>query len=79
MYNNGKNQLHTFDARADGEVFLRYSNISKVFKVFNKRTFVVEELPHVMFDESIDHEIATESITQIEEVTKEVEKLSLDD
>ena len=32
--------------------FLGYSTLSKVFRVFNKRTMVVEEFIHVIFDES---------------------------
>ena len=40
-----------FDSKSDVGIFLRYSNTSKVYRVFNKRTSVVEESMHVTFDE----------------------------
>ncbi|KAH9685562.1 Integrase catalytic domain-containing protein [Citrus sinensis] len=36
----------------DANVFLGYSNSSKAYRVYNKRTLVVEESMHVTFDES---------------------------
>ena len=33
-------------------IFLGYSSISKAYRVFNKRTLVIEESMHVIFDES---------------------------
>ena len=35
--------------------FFGYSLTSKAFKVFNKRTLVVEESIHIIFDESNPH------------------------
>ncbi|KAL8478613.1 hypothetical protein ACS0TY_030482 [Phlomoides rotata] len=52
IHNNGKDQLKPFDAKADEGIFLGYSAHSKAFQVFNCRTLVVEESPHVKFDES---------------------------
>ena len=46
-YNPGK-----FDSRADEGIFLGYSTSSKAYRIFNKRTLVVEESMHVVFDES---------------------------
>ena len=34
------------------EFFLSYSTISKAYRVFNKRTLVIEESMHIVFDES---------------------------
>ena len=49
---NTKNNLENFDAKSDVEIFLGYSTSSKAFRVFNKRTMVVEESIHVIFYES---------------------------
>ena len=49
---NIKDNLGKFDLKSDVAIFLSYSNTSKVCRVYNKRTMVVEESMHVMFDES---------------------------
>ena len=49
---NTKNNLENFDSKADDEIFLGYSTSSKAYRVFNKRTLVVEESMHVIFYES---------------------------
>ena len=51
---NTKDNLGKFDAKSDVGIFLGYSTSSKAFKVFNKRTMVVEESIHVIFDKSIN-------------------------
>ena len=51
VLNNGKDNLGKFDAKIDS-IFLGYYLTSKAFRVFNKRTLVVEESIHVIFDES---------------------------
>ena len=52
--NNGKERLEKFDAKSDEAIFLSYSSSSKAFRVFNKKTLVVEESIHVVFDEIND-------------------------
>ena len=52
VHNNGKDQLRTFQAKADDAIFLGYSTTSKAYRVFNKRSLVVEESIHVVFNES---------------------------
>ena len=52
VLNNGKDRLGKFDAKSDEGIFLGYSTSSKAYRVFNKRTLVVEESIHVIFDES---------------------------
>ena len=42
-------------------IFLGYSSTSKAYRVFNKRTLVIEESMHVVFDESCN-DISNESI-----------------
>ena len=54
MLNNGKERLKKFDAKSDEAIFLGYSSSSKAFRVFNKRSLVVEESIHVVFDETND-------------------------
>jgi len=52
VHNNGKDALGKFDPRSDEAIFLGYSSHNKAYKVFNKRTFSVEESVHVLFDET---------------------------
>ena len=54
ILNNGKDSLGKFDVKSDKAIFLGYSTSSKAFRVFNKRSLVVEELIHVVFDETND-------------------------
>ncbi|KAH9658003.1 hypothetical protein KPL70_023317 [Citrus sinensis] len=49
---NKKDNLGKFDSKFDVGIFLGYSNSSKAYRVYNKRTLVVEESMHVTFDES---------------------------
>ena len=49
---NTKDNLGKFDSKSDVGLFLGYSTSSKDFRVFNKRTMVVEESIHVIFYES---------------------------
>ncbi|KAK9180632.1 hypothetical protein WN944_023765 [Citrus x changshan-huyou] len=47
-----KDNVSKFDSKSDVGIFLEYSNTSKAYRVYNKRTLVVEESMHVTFDES---------------------------
>ncbi|KAH9686293.1 Integrase catalytic domain-containing protein [Citrus sinensis] len=49
---NTKDNFGKFDPKYDVGIFLGYSNTSKAYRVYNKRTLVVEESMHVTFDES---------------------------
>ena len=49
---NTKENFWKFDSKSDVRIFLGYSTTSKAYRVFNKRTLVVEEYMHVIFDES---------------------------
>ena len=49
---NTKDNLGKFDYKADEGIFLGYSTSRKAYRVFNKRTLVVEESMHVVFYES---------------------------
>ena len=49
---NTKDTLGNFDAKSNVGIFLGYSSSSKAYRVFNKKTMVVEESIHVVFDKS---------------------------
>ena len=49
---NTKNNLGKFDAKSNVGILLGYSSSSKAYRVFNKKTMVVEESVHLVFDES---------------------------
>ena len=49
---NTKDNFRKFDSKANEGIFLGYSTTSKAYRVFNKRTLVVEESMHIIFDES---------------------------
>ena len=49
---NTKDNLGKFDAKPNVGIFLGYSSSSKAYIVFSKKTMVVEESIHVVFDES---------------------------
>ena len=51
---NTKDNLGKFDAKSNVGILLGYSSSSKAYRVFNKKTMVVEESIHVVFDESND-------------------------
>ena len=48
---NTKDKLSKFDPKYDLDVFLWYSSVSKAYKVYNKRTQIVEETIHISFKE----------------------------
>ena len=52
ILNNGKSDVEKFDKRSDKGIFLGYASNVRAYRVFNKRTLVVEESLHVIFDES---------------------------
>jgi len=51
ILNNGKESLGKFDAKIDEEIFVGYLSQSKGYRVFNKRTLVVEETIQVIVDD----------------------------
>ena len=65
MHNNGKDNLGKYDSKFNEAIYLGYSLTSKAYRVFNKRTLVVEESIHVAFDEtniSAQKQIASDNI-----------------
>jgi len=52
ILNNGKDNLGKFDSKADEGIFLGYSLHSHAYRVYKRRTMVVEESMHVAFDKT---------------------------
>ena len=52
VLNNDKDNLGKFDAKSNEGIFLGYSLHSKEFRIFNKRTMIIEESIHVFFYET---------------------------
>ncbi len=49
---NTKDNLDKFGSKTDKCIFLGYFISSKAYKVFNKRTLVIEESMRIVFDEA---------------------------
>ena len=54
ILNNEKDNTEKIDVKSDEDIFLRYFTSSKAYKVFNKRTLIIEECIYIVFDESND-------------------------
>ena len=52
ILNNGKDSLGKFDSKSDEGIFLGYSQHGHAYRVYNKRTMLIEESVHVNFDEA---------------------------
>ncbi|XP_059635284.1 uncharacterized protein LOC132277441, partial [Cornus florida] len=76
---NDKDNLGKFEPKSDEGIFLGYSSRSKAFRVFNKRTRVVVESIHVVFDESPLSPIrcSLDENEDVVEIEKNVENLDL--
>ena len=74
---NKKDNLGKFDPKSDVGIFLGYSNSSKAYRVYNKRTLVVEESMHVSFDES--NPSSTEKVVVDNDADEELQKESSKD
>ena len=48
ILNNGKDNLEKFDSKFDEAIFLGYFPTSKAYRVFNKRTLIVEESTRIL-------------------------------
>ena len=79
ILNNGKEDLSKFDAKSDEGIFLGYSTSSRAYRVFNKRTLVVEESVNIIFDESDSESARKENILDDDAGIINFEKLNIDD
>ena len=69
---NTKDKLTKFDPKSDPSVFLRYSSVSKPYRIYNKRTQVVKETIHITFKEK-----KKDMIQNSHDLEEDIEKLSL--
>ena len=76
---NTKNNLGKFDAKSNVGIFLGYSSSSKAYRVFNKKTMVVEESVHVVFDESNESLERRESVNDDVGLDFSMGRLQIDD
>ena len=71
ILNNGKDQLAKFDARSDEGIFLRYALTSKAYRIFNKRTLVVEESIHIGTFDNLP-------LASVDDMCENIDKIYLD-
>ena len=77
VLNNGKDHLGKFDSKADEGIFLGYNSNSASYRVFNKRTLIVESSVHVTFDESNLPKAEIDSASDVDMITTDLEDLDL--
>ena len=77
ILNNGKDHLEKFDSKADEGIFLEYDSSSASYRVFNKRTLIVETSVHVTFDESNLPKAKNDSVSDVDKITTKLEDLDL--
>ncbi|KAL3510114.1 hypothetical protein ACH5RR_029515 [Cinchona calisaya] len=72
-----KENLGKFDKKSDEGIFLGYSSDKKAYRVYNRRTLLIEEVVHVTFDESND--VISKNLCEDEDtgILKELEKLDI--
>ena len=76
---NTKDNLGKFDAKSNVGIFLGYSSYSKAYRVFNKKTMVIEESVHVVFDESNESLKRRESVNDDVGLDFSMGRLQIDD
>ncbi|PKU64856.1 Retrovirus-related Pol polyprotein from transposon TNT 1-94 [Dendrobium catenatum] len=79
IHNNGKSALGKFDPKSDEGIFVGYSSVGKSYRVFNKRTLVIEETTHVVFDENENMEEPKVVEEEIEENSQKIDRLNLEE
>ena len=70
---NTKDNLGKFDSNCDSRILLGYFESSKAYKVYNSRTFIVEEAIHVRFNDNKPDTTMlelNESFVETEDITK---------
>ena len=66
--------MEKFDKKTDEGIFLGYSSNKKAYRIYNKRTLIIEEAIHVTFDESCAKEI--QDSNDEDELLHEIAKLN---
>ena len=52
---NDKRDTDKFEAKSKPKIFLGYSAISRVYRIYNSKHDCIKESPHVVFDEATDN------------------------
>ena len=75
VLNNNKNNIGKFDAKSDKGIFFGYSTHSKAYRVFNKRTLLVEKLVHITFNEhnSLSRNPICDDVDEVEQNLKKLD------
>ncbi len=73
-----KDKLGKFYPKSDEAIFLGYSSTSKAYRVYNKRTLLVEESIHVKFVE-IDEEEPNLGEDDILEIIQNIDKTHINE
>ena len=73
---NTKKNLGKFDTKTDEGIFLGYSTHSKAYRVYNKRTMIIEESVNIVFDEFDPYKVI--SSKDEEGIRLELENLEVD-
>jgi len=76
VLNNGKDNLGKFNAKSDEGIFLGYSLNGKAFRMYNKRTVIIEEFIHVAFDETNPIRPRKETL---DDITDSLEDMHIDE
>lgn len=74
IHNNEKNHLYAFDESIVG-IFLGYYTIRKVYRMFNKKTLNVQEIIHLVFDETE----LTNDQSNLAELSNQIKQMYLED
>ncbi|XP_073139048.1 uncharacterized protein [Henckelia pumila] len=77
IHDNGKQCLTAFDDKAEEDIFVGYFSVSRAYRVFNKKSLIVEESINVIFYETTICE--DKSLTSIKDLTNRLESTVLDD
>ena len=73
---NSKDNLGKFDVKSYEAIFVRYSNTSKAYKVFNRTILTIEESIHVKFEESNP---LVKNVVENNSLGEDMKKISLKD
>ena len=76
---NIKEHLGKFDKKSDEGIFLGYCENKRGFRVYNRRTLVIEEAIHITFDESNDDIFISSDEYDDVGIQEELKKLTITD
>ena len=57
---NEKKNIDKFEPKSEPEIFLGYFETSRAYRIYNLKNNIVEESPHVIFNEHLDKSVLQE-------------------